>query len=224
MSSGSAPDSDELPRLHVLLTDAEARREDPVDDARALLAAGQGEVAVHLRLRGAGGRRLHELALRVREAADRHGGWCVVNDRVDVALTAGAHAVQLGGGSLPVADARHVLGEGVAVGRSVHGVGEARRAARDGANHLVLGTIYPTPSHPDRPGAGPGLVEEVAGLGPPVIAIGGVNAGRVPELAEAGARAVAVRRAVWEADPPPADAARELLEAWPASEKGRDVS
>lgn len=219
----AGPAGGALPRLHVLLTDEEARRGDPAADARALLEAGEGEVAVHLRLRGAGGRRLHELALRVREAADRHGGWCVVNDRVDVALTAGAHAVQLGGRSLPVADARHVLGDGVPVGRSVHGVGEARRAARDGANHLVLGTIYPTPSHPDRPGAGPGLVEDVAGLGPPVIAIGGVDAGRVPELAEAGARGVAVRRAVWEADPPPAEAARELLAAWPAHDEGRDA-
>lgn len=212
-----------LPRLHVLLTDAEAGRGDPVGDAAALLEAGDGEVAVHLRLREATGRRLHELAFRVREAADRHGGWCVVNDRVDVALTAGAHAVQLGGASLPVADARHALGPGVSVGRSVHGVGEARRAARDGANHLVLGTIYPTPSHPERPGAGPGLVEEVAGPGPPVIAIGGVDAGRVPELVEAGAHGAAVRRAVWEADSPPADAARELLEAWPTTRRGRDA-
>lgn len=204
-----------LPRLHVLVTDTEAGRLDVARAAEAVLEAGEGGVAVHLRLREASGRRLHELALRVREAADRHGGWCVVNDRVDVALTAGAHAVQLGGASLPVADARHVLGGGVPVGRSVHGAGEARRAVRDGANHLVLGTIYPTPSHPGRPGAGPGLLEEVAALGLPVLPIGGVDAGRIPALREAGAHGVAVRRAVWEADAgdPPA-AARRLLDAW----------
>lgn len=210
-----------LPPLHVLVGEAE------VEDAGTgggdfgsladeLLAAGDGRLALHLRLRDAPGRRIHELAVRIRRAADRHGGWCVVNDRVDVALTAGAHAVQLGGASLPVTAARRVLEGEAAMGRSVHGVGEARRAARDGANHLVLGTIYPTPSHPERPGAGPGLVEEVAGTGPPVIAIGGVNADRAPELREAGAHGVAVRRAVWEADDPAA-AVRELLDAWTRS-------
>lgn len=205
--------ADVLPALHVITGDAEAARADFGDRAAELLAAGQGEVAVHLRLREATGREMHETAARVRNAAERHGGWCVVNDRVDVALTAGAHAVQLGGASLPVTAARRVVDEATAVGRSVHGIGAARRAAGDGANFLVLGTIYRTPSHPERPGAGPGLVEEASGLGPPVVAIGGVTVGRVPEVRDAGADGIAVRRAVWETGDPAA-AARELLEAW----------
>ena len=206
----------DLPVLHVLAGDAEAGRSDfgsLVDD---LLAAGNGDLALHVRLREATGRRVHEVATGVREGADRHGGWCVVNDRADAALTAGAHAVQLGGESLPVTAARRVLEGEAAVGRSVHGVGAARRAARDGANYLVLGTIYPTPSHPERPGAGPGLVDEVAEIGPPVIAIGGIDAGRVPEVRSAGAHGVAVRRAVWGAGNP-AEAVRELLDAWTES-------
>ena len=210
-----------LPELHVLVGDAEVAEAgggggDFGSLADDLLAAAEGRLALHLRLREATGRRVHDLAVRIREAADRRGGWCVVNDRVDVALTAGADAVQLGGRSLPVTAARRVLEGEAAVGRSVHGVGEARRAARDGANYLVLGTIYPTPSHPERPGAGPGLVEEVAGAGPPVIAIGGVSADRAAELREAGAHGVAVRRAVWDADDPEA-AVRELLDAWTRS-------
>lgn len=215
----------DLPPLHVLVGDEEAGlagdegpgREDFGGVVDRLLAAGEGEVALHLRLRRATGRRIHELAARVREGADRHGGWCVVNDRVDVALTAGADAVQLGGESLPVTAARRVLEEEAAVGRSVHGVGAARRAAGDGANYLVLGTIYPTPGHPERPGAGPGLVQEVVDEvgrnGPPVVAIGGVDAGRVPDVRSAGADGVAVRRAVWTAADPAA-AVRELLGAW----------
>lgn len=223
MSDGVRGDADEgvdLPPLHVLVGDAEAGRGDVGGLADELLAAGDGDLALHLRLREATGRRIHELAARVRDGVDRHGGWCVVNDRVDVALTAGADAVQLGGESLPVTAARRALEGEAAVGRSVHGVGAARRAARDGANYLVLGTIYPTPSHPERPGAGPGLVEEVAGIGPPVIAIGGIDADRVPEVRSAGARGIAVRRAVWEADDP-AEAVRELRDAWTASSRGR---
>lgn len=205
-----------LPVLHALAGDDEAGRPDFAARVDELLAAGDGEVALHLRLRDVSGRELHETATRVREAADRRGGWCVVNDRADVALTAGAHAVQLGGASLPVTAARRVVDEATAVGRSVHGIGAARRAARDGANYLVLGTIYRTPSHPDRPGAGPGLVEEVAGLDPPVVAIGGITADRVPEVRAAGAAGFAVRRAVWGQDDPAA-AARELLDAWSSS-------
>ncbi len=210
----------DLPALHVLVGDAEAGRADFGSLADDLLAAGDGDLALHVRLREATGRRVHEAAARVREGADRHGGWCVVNDRVDVALTAGADAVQLGGQSLPVTAARRVLENEAAVGRSVHGAGAARRAARDGANYLVLGTIYPTPSHPGRPGAGPGLVEEVADEvgadGPPVIAIGGIEAGRMREVRSAGVDGVAVRRAVWEAEDP-ANAVRELLDAWAQS-------
>lgn len=206
----------DVPPLHVLVGETEAARGDVGSLADGLLAAGEGDVALHLRLRDLPGRRIHELAARVREGVDRHGGWCVVNDRVDVALTAGADAVQLGGESLPVTAARRVLEGATAVGRSVHGVGSARRAARDGADYLVLGTIFPTPSHPERPGAGPGLVEEVAEIGPPVIAIGGIDAGRVPEVRSAGARGIAVRRAVWEAGDP-AEAVRELRDAWTES-------
>lgn len=210
----------DVPPLHVLVGDAEVGRDDVGHLTDALLAAGEGDLALHLRLRDAPGRRIHELAVRVREGVDRHGGWCVVNDRVDVALTAGADAVQLGGESLPVTAARRALEGDAAVGRSVHGVGAARRAARDGADYLVLGTIFPTPSHPERPGAGPGLVgevvEEVAEIGRPVVAIGGIDAGRVPEVRAAGARGVAVRRAVWEAEDP-AEAVRELRDAWTES-------
>lgn len=206
----------DIPSLHVLAGDTVAGRAEVGRLADEMLAAGDGDLALHLRLRDAPGRRIHELAARVGEGVDRHGGWCVVNDRVDVALTAGVDAVQLGGESLPVTAARRVLEGEAAVGRSVHGVGAARRAARDGANYLVLGTIYATPSHPERPGAGPGLVEEVAEIGTPVIAIGGIDADRVPEVRSAGARGIAVRRAVWEADDP-AEAVRELRDAWTAS-------
>lgn len=196
------------------------------EDAEALEEATAGileacgpRVAVHLRLPGWSDRRLYGLAARSAERAGRTGGWCVVNGRADIALAAGAQGVQLGRTAPPVAALRPHLGGRLRVGVSVHGPGEALAAVRDGANFLILGTIFSTPSHPGREGAGPGLVAETAGALRaeaadrilPLVAIGGIDASRVGPVLEAGAVGVAVRRAVWEAGHPAA-AARILAE------------
>ncbi len=197
-----------------MVPDRVAGRPDFPDVAGALRRRLGGSLALHLRCREVPARRQHRLARRLRREAERHGGWCVVNGRVDVALTSGAQAVQLGAGSLPVEEARRVLGRGVPVGRSVHGAAEAREAAEAGANFLLVGTIYATPSHPDRPGAGPERVARCRASAPvPVVAIGGIDAGRVAEVREAGASGVAAIRAIWDA-PDPVAAAAALREAW----------
>lgn len=202
-----------IPPLHVVVPDRVARRRGFLPAAYGMLEDADGRLALHLRLKETPARRIHELAVELSAAARRHGGWCVVNERLDVALTADAQAVQLGGGALPVAAARRVAGPELPVGVSVHGPDEADRAADEGANHLVLGTIFETPSHPGRPGAGPELVEACRGrVDVPVVAIGGIDPGRVPEVVEAGADGVAAVRAVWGAHRP-RSAARAFLEA-----------
>lgn len=105
------------------------------------------------------------------------------------------------------------------MGVSVHAPDEALEAVRDGANYLILGTIFSTPSHPAREGGGPGHVAATARAlrtafpdrTPPLVAIGGIDASRLDEVMEAGAVGVAVRRAVWEAERP-VRAARALAE------------
>lgn len=201
-----------LPRLHVIVPDEVASGPGFRRSARALRARGGAELALHLRTLRPSGRRLHELAVALAEDARRDGGWCVVNERVDVALTAGAQAVQLGRGALPVSEARALLADPVAVGASVHAAGEARAAVEDGASFLLLGTIFSTPSHPGRAPAGTDLVEACRGVGRPVIAIGGMTPERVPEVTAAGARGVATLGGVWGAASPPA-AVERFLEA-----------
>lgn len=204
-----------VPPLHVIVPDRVARGEGFLEPAARMRRACGPGLALHLRLREATGHRLYELARTLREGAEREGGWCAVNERLDVALAAGADAVQLGHRALPVERAVAVAGSRLAVGASVHSPEEARKAADDGANHLLLGTIYPTESHPGREAAGPGLITRtLAALGddpPPVVAIGGIDADRVAEVRAAGAAGIAVIRAVWEAERP-AEAARTLLE------------
>lgn len=135
-----------------------------------------------------------------------------VSGRPDVAAAIGAQGVQLGAGDLTPAQARRLLPHGW-VGRSVHTLDEARVAIEEGADFLVVGNVYETPTHPGRPGAGPRLVRELASLGHPVIAIGGVTPARAPELKAAGAYGVAAIRALWLADDPAA-ATLALLAPW----------
>lgn len=189
--------------------------------AEDLFARCGSSLAIHLRLR-CSVLELHEHALSLSRAAAIHGAWCVVNRRVDVALAAGARAVQLGHTAIGVAAARRVVatsGRELRIGASVHDVPAAVAAAACGANYLVLGTIFATPSHAGRRGSGPGLVTssremlDAAGFeSVPVIAIGGIDLPRAAEVKEAGAHGVAVQRAVWEAEDPVA-ASAELCAA-----------
>ena len=147
-------------------------------------------------------RRLLELALELAAAQAATGCWLVVNERVDVAVAAGAHGVQLTSRSMGPADARRAAGRHPAlrVGASVHGAAEARDRAAAGADWVVAGHVYATGSHPGAPGRGLTLVHDVAvAAGVPTIAIGGVTPARVPLLRAAGAHGVAVIRGVWAA-------------------------
>jgi thiamine-phosphate pyrophosphorylase len=113
----------------------------------------------------------------------------VVNDRLDVALAAGAHGVHLRGDSMPAARARHVTPAGFLVGRSVHSVAEARRAADDGGlDYLIFGNVFATASKPGVTAAGAETLGAVASATPlPVLAVGGITLDNLQAVAQAGA-------------------------------------
>lgn len=115
----------------------------------------------------------------------------VVNDRLDVALTTGADGVHLRADSIAVREARQIAPAGFLVGRSVHTEDEARSAA--GADYLIAGTVFPTPSKPHVNAwlGAPGLRKIVQATAAPVLAIGGVTTERVAEVAATGAAGVA---------------------------------
>jgi thiamine-phosphate diphosphorylase len=161
-----------------------------------------------VRDRGASARAVYA---RVREVKERVRGraWVVVNDRVDVAVAAEADGVQLGGWSLPIEDARRVAVQ-LRFGVSVHSAIEAESAANDGgADWVVLGSIYPTSSHPGGATVGPEAIGTAArGAGAPIIAIGGITPENVDEVLQFGAHGVAVISAIVGAPSPRAAAAR----------------
>ena len=204
--SGSRP----LPRIHAI-SDAEVLALDDLGVRAAALAAGGSAVALHARDHAATTRVLIAAAERFVALARPPEAAVFVNGRPDVAAALGAHGVQLSGSDLAPRDARRVFPSGW-IGRSVHSIEEASAAADDGADYLMVGTIYPTPGHPGQ-GSGVALVTACATLGLPVIAIGGVTAARVPELVAAGAYGVAAIRALWHAGDP-ARAVTQFLDHW----------
>lgn len=188
-----------VPRIHAVTTDDITRRPDFLDRARSVMQALGARGALHLRAPRETGRRLLELARRLFELQQETGGWLVVNDRADVALTSGARAVQLTSRSMRVGEARRIA-PALSIGASVHTLEEAVQAADEGADWAVAGHVFDTRSHPEVPGRGIGLVRAMAEAVPiPVIAIGGIFPEHVPLIRAAGAHGVATIRGIWDA-------------------------
>jgi thiamine-phosphate pyrophosphorylase len=140
-----------------------------------------------------------------------------VNDRIDVALAAGADGVHLAGRSLPVSEAVRLTEGRLLVGRSVHGIDEARRAAEDGADYLTFGHVFPTRSKLGEPPRGPEqLAMVVDAVQIPVLAIGGITLGNLEQVLATGCAGIAVISAILAADDPGL-AARNLRAALDAS-------
>ena len=144
-----------------------------------------------------------------------------VNDSVSIAQAAGADGVQLAERSRTVASARDAIGDSqLLVGRSVHDLAGATEAAEQGADLLVVGTVFETATHPGQPAVGTGLVEQIAGaVSLPLLGIGGITAANAADVIAAGATGVAVVSCVLAADDPQ-EAARALCksvqQAWAA--------
>jgi thiamine-phosphate pyrophosphorylase len=183
-----------LPRLY-LITDrrriAGARLLDALDEAfRA------GVRLAMLRELDLPAADLLEYAREAAGRAHRRGARLLVNDRVDVALAAGADGAHLRASSIPVAAARGLLGPERLLGASVHSPEEARRAVAEGADFVLFGPVYETPDKARfRPPQGlAALAAAARAARGPVFAVGGVTPERVAECLGAGAHGVAAIR------------------------------
>jgi thiamine-phosphate pyrophosphorylase len=136
---------------------------------------------------------LVEEALNATREAGRGGASVIVNDRLDVALAAGAEGVHLGAHSMPVQVVRRFVPRPFVVGVSCHSLGEAVAAESGGADYLVLGPVFETPS---KLGYGPplglGMLRSVTSrIRIPVLALGGITVERIRPCLEAGAAGIA---------------------------------
>jgi thiamine-phosphate diphosphorylase len=200
-----------LPSRVYFIVDPLDTGRDPVALARAMLAGGAR--LLQLRLKRIGTGTLLATAEAVRELTAAAGACLIVNDRVDVALAAGADGVHLGQDDLPVAVARALIGPSRWIGVSTHSEEQLATAAGCGADYLSLGPIFATTSKVD--------VDPVIGcvrlrnarprVREPLVAIGGITAATIRDVLDAGADAVSVIAAVIRA-PDVERAAAELLE------------
>ncbi len=180
-------------------------------------AVAGGVNLVQLREKDLPGRPLLNLATELR-AVISSSTLLLINERVDVAAAARADGVQLGEEALPTKEARKILGPEALIGRSVHSEQGAKLADAEGADFLLVGTMYATSSHPGHEPAGPDLIRRIAAsCSLPLMGIGGINEANLGPVLEAGAQGVAVISSIL-ASPDPEKAARGLRQAMLAAQ------
>jgi thiamine-phosphate pyrophosphorylase len=164
---------------------------EPVALARILLEGGAR--VMQLRLKNAPGRELLAAARAIAEMCRERGAMLIVDDRVDIAMLAGAAGVHLGQDDLPLEAARRLVGRDMIIGISTHGVEQAVAAESGGADYIGFGPLYPGGLRNNAEGKGLAMLREVrAAVTIPIVAIGGITEATVPEALAAGADACAI--------------------------------
>lgn len=181
------------------------------EEVVAQAIAGGADVIQYRDKDASDGQRYHT-ALKLQALASRAGALFIVNDSLDIALAANADGLHVGQDDFPADVARRLLGPNKVLGVSVENPEQAQKAARDGADYVAIGPIYPTSLA--KPDAGIEI-----GLGPitelrrhtklPIVAIGGIKHHHVADVCRAGADGIAVISAIVSA-PDIAQAAREM--------------
>jgi thiamine-phosphate pyrophosphorylase len=176
--------------IRYYITDGQALgdRRSLLDNIARKLAA--GIEMIQLRERHLSARELYDLTRSVLQLPNPNGTLILVNDRVDVAVGAGAHGVHLRSHAISPVLVRRIVPEVFQIGVSCHDVDDVRRAADEGASFAVLAPIYPTPGKGPALGLEP-LRKAVESASIPVLALGGITAARIEECRQAGAAGIA---------------------------------
>jgi thiamine-phosphate pyrophosphorylase len=169
-----------------------------------------GVTCVQLRAKTATSRTLLALAQELLALLRPRGVPLIVNDRLDIALAAGADGVHVGQEDLPCDRVRRLVPPGFCVGVSVSNEAEARAAEAAGADYLGISPVFVTPTKRDTPPAAglDGLRRIRAATRLPLVGIGGIHAGNCAAVRAAGADGIAVVSAIMAADDPAAAARR----------------
>ncbi len=193
-----------IPRVTCLVSDQ--------DDLSLLPAlADAGVDGFQVRAKTLDGRALTALAERVVAAVRPAGALVLVDDRIDIALAAGADGVHLGRGDLAVPAARRIAPD-LVIGATCRSRVAVATAVEEGADYAGFGPVFATSSKDGLPAPlGPAAIAAAAGL-LPLVAIGGIDAHRVESVVAAGAHGVAVIGGVWR-QPDPVIAAKEIVAA-----------
>jgi thiamine-phosphate pyrophosphorylase len=177
---------------------------EPRDLARALLAGGSR--LLQLRAKTMAGGMCLDLAAAIVEDARAVGAAVIVNDRVDLAVLAGAAGVHVGQEDLSPEDVRKVAGPGMTVGLSTHTREQIEHAIVAPISYFAIGPVFSTATkHTGYESVGLDAVRHAADRGAeaklPVVAIGGITLDTAPAVIDAGAASVAVITDLVTSDP-----------------------
>lgn len=186
----------DIPKLYPI-TDCQLSNCTHEEIVQMMLSAGAR--LIQLRDKDASAKELLDAARACVKLTREAGATLIINDRVDVALTAGADGVHLGQEDLSVEEAREILGDDKIIGVSTHNLDQFQAALESSANYIAVGPVFSTTTkeNPD-PVVGLELVSEAKKLADrPLVAIGGISLERAPSVIAAGADSVAVISALY---------------------------
>ncbi len=186
--------------LYVVITEAFCAGRSALEVLAQTLAAGVR--LVQLREKEWDDLRLYQRALEFRRQTAAAGALLIVNDRLDLALAAGADGVHLGQDDLPIVPARQIAPE-LIIGASTHSLKEALAAQEAGASYLNIGPIFPTQTKSIPPPIGLEAIDQITpGLRIPWTTMGGIKSSNIGRVVSRGARHPAVMTAVTAAQDP----------------------
>ena len=169
--------------------------------------------AVVLRMIGASEEEVLAQARSIIGACRAHSAPLIISHALSVAMEIGADGVHLGNADAPIREVRALVGDAMLIGYSAHSIEEALSAQEQGADYILLGHVFETPSHAGKPPLGLAEVSRaVAALRIPVVCIGGIDLSTIAQLKAAGGRRIAAIRALNAGDDLTAQA-RALKEA-----------
>jgi thiamine-phosphate pyrophosphorylase len=174
-----------------------------------------GVDCIQLRAKGVDDDKLFALALEFAKICKDAGVLSIINDRVDIAVAAGADGVHLGQDDIPIDQARKLQLAPLIIGKSTHSIVQLRAACEELPTYVSLGPVFATGTKPTAKPVGLDYVKEgveildSTGIGH--VAIGGITLDNVEDVLKAGAKTIAVCSAVTDADDPTA-ACRALKE------------